>query len=59
MAIRRIVSVHFDEEYDKLKDEMFYDSETNTIIIPDDGGFRKSCSCLLYFYGPRLNQKMC
>ena len=47
MAIRRIVSVHFDEEYDKLKDEMFYDSETNTIIIPDDGGFRKIVSASL------------
>jgi len=44
VAIRRIVSVHFNDDYDQLKDEMFYDSETNTIIIPDEGGVRKIVS---------------
>lgn len=47
MAIRRIVSVHFNEDYDQLKDEMFYDSDTNTIIIPDEGGARKIVSASL------------
>ena len=47
VAIRRIVSVHFNEDYDQLKDEMFYDSDTNTIIIPDEGGLRKIISAPL------------
>jgi len=62
VAIRRIVSVHFTEDYDQLKDEMFYDSDTNTIIIPDEGGVRKIVSAPLdettseTVFGPKGDQ---
>lgn len=48
MTIRRIVSVVIDSDHTSLHNEMFYDSETNEIIIPDEGGVRKIISASIH-----------